>query len=99
TRFSRDWSSDVCSSDLTHQAAGAVAFLVLAHVDARHGVLVVEEHLAERLGQLGLAYAGGAEEDEGADGPLLIAHACAAAAHGVQIGRASCRGGVWIAVA
>ena len=38
-----------------------MALLVLAHVDARHGVLVVEEDLAERLRQFGLADARGNE--------------------------------------
>jgi hypothetical protein len=33
-------------------------------------VLVVEEDLAERLGQFGLARAGGTEEDEAADGKI-----------------------------
>ena len=32
----------------------------LAHVDADHGVLVVEEHFGERLAELGFAHAGGA---------------------------------------
>jgi hypothetical protein len=36
-----------------------VLLAVLAHVDAHHGALVVEEELGERLGQLGLADAGG----------------------------------------
>jgi hypothetical protein len=63
-----------------------VAFLVLAHVDARHGVLVVEEDLAQRFRQFGLAHAGGAQEDERADGPLLIAHASTVAAHGIGHG-------------
>ncbi len=38
---------------------------VLRHVDADHGALVVEEEVGERLGQLGLADTGGAEEEEG----------------------------------
>jgi hypothetical protein len=58
-----------------------VALLVLAHVDARHGVLVVEEDLAERFRQFGLTDTGGAEEDEAADRALLIAHARTVAAH------------------
>ena len=33
-------------------------------------VLAVEERLGQRLGQLGLPDAGGAEEDEGADRPV-----------------------------
>jgi hypothetical protein len=37
---------------------------VLGHVDADHRLLVAEEELGKRAGQLGLAYSGGAEEDE-----------------------------------
>ena len=51
------------------QARHGVLFHVLAHVDADHVLLGVEQRLGQRLGQLGLADAGGAEEDEGADGP------------------------------
>jgi hypothetical protein len=40
---------------------------VLAHVDAHDVALVVEQELGERLGELGLADAGGAEEQEAAD--------------------------------
>ena len=40
----------------------------LGHVDADHGVLVVEQVGGERLGQLGLADAGRPEEQERADG-------------------------------
>ena len=45
---------------------------VLAHVDADHRVLVVEQELGQRPGQLGLADAGRAEEDEGADRPVRV---------------------------
>ncbi len=48
--------------------------------------LVVEEELGERARGLGLADAGGAEEDEAADGPLGVAEAGAAAADGVGDG-------------
>jgi hypothetical protein len=37
---------------------------VLAHVDTRHRLLVVEQELGECPRKLGLAYAGGAQEDE-----------------------------------
>ena len=40
---------------------------VLAHVDADHRVLVVEQELGQRPRQLGLADAGGPEEQERAD--------------------------------
>ena len=36
----------------------------LRHVDADHGVRIVEQEFGERLGQLGLADAGRAEEQE-----------------------------------
>ncbi len=52
-----------------------VLLLVLGHVDADHGALVVEERLGQRPGQLGLADAGGPEEDEAADGPVGILQA------------------------
>src|SRR5690606_39521237 len=42
TRFSRDWSSDVCSSDLTWQDASEVAA----------AFALTEEQLAERLEEL-----------------------------------------------
>ncbi len=42
---------------------------VLAHVDAHHRPLVVEQELGERPRELGLADAGRAEEDERADRP------------------------------
>ena len=40
---------------------------VLRHVDAYHGVFVVEQKFGERLGGLRLAHTGRPEEDEGAD--------------------------------
>ena len=46
---------------------------VLAHVDAHDVALVVEQELGERLGQLGLADAGRAEEQERADRAVRIA--------------------------
>jgi hypothetical protein len=56
-----------------HQAADRVLLHVLGHVEADQRLLVAEEELGEGLGQLGLADAGGAEEDErarwGAWGP------------------------------
>ena len=60
------------------QARDGVLLHVLAHVDADHGVLVVEEEFGEGARGFGLADAGGAEEDEAADGLLGIAEAGAA---------------------
>ena len=59
-----------------------VLLLVLAHVDADHGPLVVEEELGQRLGQLGLADAGGPEEEEAADRPVGVGQAGPGAADG-----------------
>ena len=53
------------------------------HVDADHRPLVVEEEVGERAGQLGLADAGGAEEQERPDRPVRVGQAGAAAADGV----------------
>ena len=59
---------------------------VLAHVDAHHRLLVVEQELGERPGELGLADAGGPEEHERADRPVGVGQAGAAAADGVGDG-------------
>ena len=48
----------------TDQARHVVALHELAHVDLHQRVLRAEHELGERLGQLGLADAGGAHEDE-----------------------------------
>ena len=53
------------------------------HVDADHGLVVVEQVLGQGAHQLGFADAGGAEEDEAADGPVGIAQAGAVAQDGV----------------
>jgi hypothetical protein len=56
---------------------------VLGHVDADERVLVVEEELGQGPGGLRLPDAGGAEEDERADGPVGVLEAAAGAANGV----------------
>jgi hypothetical protein len=48
---------------------------VLGHVELDEGVLVVEEELGQRLGQLGLPHTGRAEEDERAARPLGVLQA------------------------
>ena len=53
---------------------------VLGHVDAHHRVLVAEQELGERAGQLGLADARRAEEHERARGPLRVLQSGARAA-------------------
>src|SRR3954463_4012767 len=59
---------------------------VLRHVDPDHRLLVAEEELGERAGELGLPDARGAEEDEQAGGPLRILQAGAGAADGLRHG-------------
>ncbi len=65
------------------ESTDAVALLVLAHVDTHHHVFVVEQHLGQSLGQFGFTDAGGAKEDERADGALAVAQARTRAADGV----------------
>ena len=60
-----------------------VLLAVLAHVDADHRPLVVEQEVGQRLGQLGLADAGRAEEQERAGRPVGVGDAGPGAAHGV----------------
>src|SRR5690606_2773342 len=69
-----------------HQSANRVAFLVLAHVNADHGVLVVEQEPRERLGQLCLADARRTEENERADRTPFLLQACSSAPHRVRDG-------------
>ncbi len=57
-----------------------MALHVLGHVDADDRVLGVEEELGERAGELGLADAGRAEEEERADRPVGVGEAGARAA-------------------
>ena len=68
------------------EARDRVLLAVLRHVDADHGVLVVEQELGERLGQLGLADTGRAEEQEGAGRPVGVADPRPRAAHRVGDG-------------
>ena len=68
------------------QARHRVPLLVLGHVDPDHRPLVVEHELGERAGELGLADAGRAEEDERADRPVGILEPGAGAAKRVRDG-------------
>ena len=55
----------------------------LRHVEADERVLTAKEVLGERLGELGLARAGGTQEDKAAAGATRILERRAAAAHGL----------------
>ena len=63
-----------------------MALLELRHVEPDHRVLVVEQVGGEGLGELGFPDAGGAEEDERADGPVRVLEPGAGAANGVAEG-------------
>ena len=65
----------------TDQTLDAELLHILGHVDAHERALVIEQALGQRLGELGLAHAGGAQEEEAADGLVRIGEARAAAAH------------------
>ena len=65
------------------QPGHRVLLAVLAHVDAHHRALVVEQERGQRLGQLGLADTGRAEEQERAGRAVRVADAGARAAHRV----------------
>jgi len=54
------------------EPAGGVLFLVFTHVDLQQRVFVVKHEPGQRLGQLGLAHARGAEKDKAADGALGV---------------------------
>src|SRR3954454_11559378 len=69
------WSAD--------QPRHRVPLLVLAHVDPNHVLLGVEQRLGQRLGQLRLPDAGGAEEDERPRRPARVLHPCAGPDDGV----------------
>ena len=66
------------------EPAHVVALHELAHVDLDERVLAAEHELGERLGELRLPDAGGAEEDERADRPLGILEAGAGATDGLR---------------
>mgnify|MGYP004325234031 CR=1 FL=1 len=65
-------------------ARDGVALAELAHVEARHGR--AEEHVADRLGRLGLADAGRAEEQEGCGRAGALAQSGARQSHGIGNG-------------
>ena len=75
------------------QAGHGVLLLIFRHVDADHGLFVVEEELGQGAGQFGFADAGRAQKDERADGPLRILQAGAGPDDGFGHGRAPLRPG------
>jgi hypothetical protein len=65
------------------QAADGVLLLVLAHVNAHHGVLIVEQEFCQGACQLGLADAGWPQEDERPDRAVGVLQASPGAPDGV----------------
>ena len=63
--------SDV-SRRRTDEPGDGVLLAVLAHVDAHHGVRIVEQEVRECLRQFGFADAGGSKEQERARGPIWV---------------------------
>src|SRR5690606_40839300 len=91
TRFSRDWSSDVCSSDLPGELAVAIEADFVAYND--HAPSVPFERWLLQFRHGGAAVHLAAEEAPFApfgQVDLIRAH-LAAAANVEEIGRASCR--------
>ena len=68
------------------QAGHRVLLHVFAHVNADHVLHIVKQHFRQRLGQLGLAYAGRSQEDEGADGTVGVLDARTGTDHSIRHG-------------
>ena len=67
----------------TNQAAHGMAFLVLAHVDADQGVVVVEQKFGQCFGQFGFSYARCTQKNKRTDRPFGVLHTGTASAHGI----------------
>ena len=67
----------------TDQAGDGEFLHVFAHVDAHQILFAVKQGLGQGFGQLGLAHAGGTQEQEGADGLVGVGDAGAAAEDGL----------------
>ncbi len=68
------------------EARDVVLLLILGHVDADQGAFVVEEAAGQGAAEFGFADAGGAEEDEAADGTVGVLEAAAGAQDGLGDG-------------
>ena len=66
----------------TDEAGYCMPLHVFGHIDPDHSVLVTEHGLCQRLAQLRLAHAGGAQEQETADGTLGVLQTHTATADG-----------------
>ncbi len=68
----------------TDQTGHRMLLAVLAHVDADHRALVVEQELRQRFRELGLTDTGRAQEHERTRRPVGVGHPGAAAAHRIR---------------
>src|SRR5690606_39376327 len=86
TRFSRDWSSDVCSSDLHQQCRAAVTQLQRTlRVAGRPGLEDIAQRLLDALGKL-------CGQQPAAGAPAAVAELVVELESALtEIGRASCR--------
>ena len=66
-----------------HQACHGMAFPVLGHVDAQQRTFIAIDGLGQRLGELGLAHAGRAKEQESRHRLVAFAQARARQPHGI----------------
>ena len=57
---------------------------VFGHIDADHGLVVVEQEAGQRAGKLGLADAGRPQEHERADGPVRVLEPGTGTPHGCR---------------
>src|SRR5690606_40425148 len=87
TRFSRDWSSDVCSSDLGNLPGVFCRYNIISQHETRIGVQVVNELIVQ-----------GAPSAQNEIGGFPAPAITRRAVLGREIGRASCRERVEIAV-
>src|SRR2546430_14458538 len=85
TTLFRSLVADVARGRADHARHG-VLLHVLGHVEPYERLLVVEQELGQRAGGLGLADAGGAEEDERAGGTVGVLQAGPGPPHGVRHG-------------
>src|SRR5439155_18557471 len=87
TRWPRDWSSDVCSSDLVAELSGLLGLLALALACiGLYGLLAYE--VARRTREIGIRTALGAQRGDVLR--LVVKQGLSLALVG-EIGRASCR--------
>ena len=70
----------------THHAGHRVLLAILAHVDADHRPLIVEQEVGQCLGQLGLTDTGGAEEQKRSGRPVGVGDSRPSATHRVRDG-------------